>query len=119
MADRMRAHELATATEARRQLAAEVRKLAGLLDSQEPDYLVLHDAWEGLLELAEETERLRAQLLRRQPAQEASLIEKRPWLNPKLELIGKPKRSAGGSSSSRLPAASPSRRKQKAGQSSA
>ena len=96
MAYRMRAHELATVTEARRQLAAEVRKIAGLLESEEPDYLVLYDAWEDLLELAEQTERLRAQFLRKQPAQEAWLIEKRPWLNPKLELIGKGNKPAEG-----------------------
>lgn len=98
MVYRMRARELATVTEARHQLAAEVRKVAVLLESQEPDYLVLHDAWEDLLELAEQTERLRAQFLKKQPAQEAWLIEKRPWLNPKLKLIGKAKRSAGRSS---------------------
>jgi hypothetical protein len=75
-----------------------VRKVAVLLESQEPDYLVLHDAWEDLLELAEQTEPLRAQFFKKQPAQEASLIEQRPWLTPKLELIGKAKRSAGPSS---------------------
>ena len=118
MAYRIRAHELATVAEARRQLAVEVSKLAGLLESQEPDYLVLHDAWEELLELADETERLRAQLLRKQPAQEASLIEKRPWLNPELELIGKPKSSGRGSSGSRRRGASLTGRTQKADQSS-
>jgi hypothetical protein len=41
MAYRIRAHELATVTEARRELAAEARKLSGLLESQEPDYLGL------------------------------------------------------------------------------
>ena len=29
--------------------------------------------------------------IRRHPEQEARLIEKRPWLDPKLELIGKPR----------------------------
>jgi hypothetical protein len=119
MAYRMEAHELPTITEDRRQLAAQVRKLASLLESQEPDYLVLHDAWEDLLELAEQTERARANLFRKQPAQEARLIEKRPWLNPELELIGKPKKPAGDRSSSRRPRASRSRRKQEAGRSSA
>jgi hypothetical protein len=98
MVYRMRARELATVTEARHQLAAEVRKVAVLLESQEPDYLVL-----DLLELAEQTERLRAQFLKKQPAQEAWLIEKRPWFNPKLKLIGKAKRSAGRSSRTRRP----------------
>jgi hypothetical protein len=45
MAHCMRAQELVTIPEARRELAAEVRDLADLLDSQEPDYLALHDAW--------------------------------------------------------------------------
>jgi hypothetical protein len=45
MAHCMRAQELVTIPEARRELAAEVRDLADLLDSQEPDYLELHDAW--------------------------------------------------------------------------
>jgi hypothetical protein len=93
MAYRIRAHELATVTEARRELAAEARKLAGLLESQEPDYSALHDAWEVLLDLAEEAERLRVQFFDRHPEQEAWLIEKRPWLDPKLELIGNPSRS--------------------------
>jgi hypothetical protein len=119
MAYRVGAHELATVTEARRQLAAEVRNLASLLESEQPDYLALHDAWEDLLELAEQTERLGAQSLRKQPAQEAWLIEKRPWLNPELELIGKAKKPAGDRSSSRRPTASRSRRKEKAGPSSA
>ena len=96
MANRMRAHKLATATEARRELAAEVRDLANLLESQEPDYLVVHDSWEVLVELAERTERLRTRLLKEQPEQEAWLIEKRPWLDPKLKLIGKVKKPAGG-----------------------
>jgi hypothetical protein len=93
MAYRMRAHELATVTEARRALAAEVRGLADLLDSQEPDYLALHDVWEVLLDLAERAENLRVQFFSRHPEQEARLIAKRPWLDPKLELIGKPSRS--------------------------
>jgi len=93
MAYRMRAHELATVTEARRLLVAEVRDLADRLDSQEPDYSALHDAWEGLVELAEQAERVRAQFFNRHPEQEAWLIEKRPWLDPKLQLIGKPSRS--------------------------
>ena len=119
MAYGMEAHELPTTTEDRRQLAAEVRKLASLLESEEPDYLVLHDAWEDLLELAEQTERARAKLFRKQPVQEVWLIEKRPWLNPELELIGKPKKPAGDRSSPRRPRPSRSRRKQEAGRSSA
>ena len=118
MAYRMRAHELATVTEARRELAAEVRDLADLLDSQEPDYLALHDAWEVLLDLAEQAESLRAQFFGRYPEQEALLIEKRPWLDPKLELIGKPQISAEDSSRSPRPRASRPRRKQKAAHSS-
>jgi hypothetical protein len=119
MAYGMEAHELATTTEDRRQLAAEVRKLASLLESEEPDYLVLHDAWEDLIELAEQTERVRAKLFRRQPAQEAWLIEKRPWLNPQLELIGKAKKPAGDRPGSRHPTASRSRGKEEAGPNSA
>jgi hypothetical protein len=114
MANRMRAHKLATVTEARRELAAEVRDLANLLDSQEPDFLVLHDSWEVLVELAERTERLRARVLKEQPEQEVWLIEKRRWLDPKLKLIGKAKKLAGGPSSSPRSRASRSRRKQKA-----
>jgi hypothetical protein len=95
-------------------LAAEVRDLANLLQSQEPDYLVLHDSWEVLVELAERTERLRTHFLKDQPEQEAWLIEKRPWLDPKLELIGKAKIAAGVPSSSPRSRASRSRRKQKA-----
>jgi hypothetical protein len=68
MAYRMRAHELATVIEARRELAAEVRGLADLLDSQEPDYLALNDAWEVLLDLAERAESVRVQF---QPASRA------------------------------------------------
>jgi hypothetical protein len=112
-------HELATTTEDRRQLAAEVRKLANLLESEEPDYLVLHDAWEDLVELAEQTERARAKLFRKQPLQEAWLIEKRPWLNPELELIGTPENAAGDRSSSQRPRPSRSRRKQEAARNSA
>ena len=67
MAYRMRVHELDTVTEARRQLMAEVRGLADLLDSQEPDYSALHDAWEVLLDLAEQAERLRVQFFSRHP----------------------------------------------------
>jgi len=114
MVYRMRAHKLATVTEARRHLAAEVRDLADLLDSQEPDYLTLHDAWELFLDLAEQAESLRVQFFSRHPEQEAWLTEKRPWLDPKLELIGKPQISAEDSSRSRQPRASRSRRKPKA-----
>jgi hypothetical protein len=113
MAYRMRAHELATVIEARRELAAEVRGLADLLDSQEPDHLALHDAWEVLLGLAEEAESLRVQFFGRHPEQEAWLIEKRPWLDPKLELIGKPQISAGDPARPLRPRASRPRRKQK------
>jgi len=118
MAYRMRVHELATVTEARRELAAEVRDLADLLDSQEPDYSAFHDAWEVLLDLAEQAESLRAQFFSRHPEQEAWLTEKRPWLGPKLELIGKPQISAGDSSRSPRSRASRPRRKQKAAHSS-
>jgi hypothetical protein len=118
MANRMRVHELATVTEARRQLMAEVRGLADLLDSQEPDYLALHDAWEVLLDLAERAESLRVQFFSRHPEQEAWLIEKRPWLDPKLELIGKPQISAEASSRSPRARASRPRRKPKAAHSS-
>ena len=114
MAYRMRSHELATVTEARRQLTAEVRGLAELLDSQEPDYSALHDAWEVLLDLAEQAESLRVQFFRRHPEQEAWLTEKRPWLDPKLELIGKREISAGDSFRSPRPRVSRPRRKQKA-----
>jgi hypothetical protein len=114
MANRMRAHKLATVTEGRSELAAEVRDLANLLESQEPDYLVLYDSWEVLVELAERSERLRSQFLKEQPEQEAWLIEKRPWLDPKLELIGKAKKPAGGPSNSPRSRASRSRRTQKA-----
>ena len=100
MAYRMRSHELATITEARRRLTAEVRGLVDLLDSQEPDYSALHDAWEVLLDLAEQAESLRVQFFSRHPEQEARLIEKRPWLDPQLELIGKPQISAEASSRS-------------------
>jgi hypothetical protein len=84
MAYRMRFTSCTEFTEARRELAAEVRDLADRLDGQEPDYTAVHDAWEGLVELAERTERLRTQFVREQPEQEAWLIEKRPWLDPKL-----------------------------------
>jgi hypothetical protein len=43
--------------------------------------------------LAEQAERLRVQFFDRHPEQEAWLTEKRPWLDPKLELIGNPSRS--------------------------
>jgi hypothetical protein len=114
MANHMRAHKLATVTKARHELAAEVRDLANLLENQEPDYLVLHDSWEVLVELAERTERLRTQFLKEQPEHEAGLIEKRPWWDPKLKLIGKAKKPAGGPSRSPRSRASRSRRTQKA-----
>jgi hypothetical protein len=82
-----------TITEARRELAAELRDLADRLDSQEADHSALHDAWEVLIELAEQAESLRVQFFRQYPEQEAWLTEKRPWLDPKLQLIGKPSRS--------------------------
>jgi hypothetical protein len=109
MAYPMRAQELATVTEARRRLAAEVRDLADRLDSRESDHSAVHDAWEVLVELAEQAESVRAEFFSRHPEQEAWLIEKRPWLDPKLQLIGKPSRSPG-SRAARL------RRKQKAAQ---
>ena len=118
MAYRMRAHGLATVIEARRELAAKMRGLADLLDSQEPDYLALHDAWEVLLDLAEQAESLRVQFFSRHPEQEARLIEKRPWLDPKLELIGKPQITAEASSRSPRSRASRPRRKPKAAHSS-
>ena len=114
MTYRMQGDEVAKVAEARRGLAAEVRKVADLLDSQEPDYLALHDAWEVLLELAEQTESLRVQFFSRQPEQKAWLIEKRPWLDPKLELIGKAKIAAAVPSSSPRSRPSRSRRTQKA-----
>ena len=46
MANRMRVHEVDTITDARCEWAAELRVLADRLDSQEPDYPALHDAWE-------------------------------------------------------------------------
>jgi len=109
MANRMRVHEVDMITEARRRLAAELRDLADRLDGQEPDYSALHDAWEMLVELGDQVESLRVQYFNRHPEQKAWLIEKRPWLDPKLELIGKPSRSP------RSRAARP-RRKQKAAQ---
>ena len=118
MAYRMRAHELATIIEARRELAAEVRDLAHLRDSQEPDHSALHDAWEVLLDLAERAESLRDQFFSRHPEQEAWLIEKRPWLDPKLDLIGKPQISAGDPARSPRSRASRPRRKPKAAHSS-
>jgi hypothetical protein len=111
MAYRMRVHELDTVIEARRELAAELRDLADRLDSQEPDYSALHDAWEVLVDLADQVESLRVQFFSRHPEQEAWLMEKRPWLDPKLQLIGKPSRS-------RRSRAARSGRKQKAAHSS-
>ena len=118
MTYRMRGRELAAVAEARRLLAAEVRGLADLLDGQTPDYLALHDAWEAFLELAEQTESLRVQFFGRQPEQEASLIKKRPWFDPNLELIGKAEIPAGVPPSAPRSRASRSRRKQKAAYSS-
>jgi hypothetical protein len=109
MAYRMRFHELDTVIETRRELAAELRVLADRLDSQEPDYSAQHDAWEELVDLGEQVDSLRVQFFNRHPEQKAWLIEKRPWLDPKLELIGKPSRSP------RSRAARP-KRKQKAAQ---
>ena len=111
MANRTRVQEVDTITEARRGLAAELRDLADRLDGEEPDYSALHDAWEVLVELAEQAESLRRQFFSRYPEQETWLTEKRPWLDPKLQLIGKP------SHSPRSRAARP-RRKQKAAHSS-
>ena len=95
MAYRMRVHELDAVLrlEARRELAAELRVLADRLDSQEPDYSALHDAWEVLVDLGDQVDSLRVQFFNRHPEQKAWLVEKRPWLDPKLELIGKPSRS--------------------------
>ena len=59
MAYRMRVHELDTVIEARRELAAELRVLAARLDSQEPDYSALHDAWEVLVDLGDQVDSLR------------------------------------------------------------
>ena len=109
MANRMRVHEVDTITDARCEWAAELRVLADRLDSQEPDYPALHDAWEVLVDLGAQLDGLRAQFFNRHPEQKAWLIEKRPWLDPKLELIGKPSRSP------RSRAARP-RRKQKTAQ---
>ena len=61
----------------------------------EPDYSAVHDAWEVLVELCEEAGSLRAHFFSRHPEQEAWLTEKRPWLDPKLQLIGKPSRAPG------------------------
>jgi hypothetical protein len=93
MPNRMQVHEVDTIREARRELAAELHDLADRLDSQEADHSALHDAWEALLELAEQAESLRVQFFSRYPEQEALLTEKRPWLDPMLQLIGKPSRS--------------------------
>jgi hypothetical protein len=64
------------------------RELANRLNGQEPDYSALHDAWEVLVELAEQAETLRVQFSSRDPEQEAWLREKRLWPDPKLQLIG-------------------------------
>jgi hypothetical protein len=85
MAYRMRVHELDTGIGARRELAAELRDLADRLDSQEPDYSALHDAWEVLVDLADQVQSLRVQFFSRHPEQEAWLIEKRPWLDPRVD----------------------------------
>ena len=95
MANRTRVQEVDTITEGRRGLAAELRDLADRLDGEEPDYSALHDAWEVLVELGDEVESLRVQFFNRHPEQKALLIEKRPWLDPKLELIGKPSAPRG------------------------
>jgi hypothetical protein len=108
MASRMPAHKRDTA-EARCELAAEAREVATLLESEEPDYLVLHDSWEALVGLAERAERMQTRLLQDHPEREVWLIEKRPWLDPKLMLVGKPKKRAG--SPSRPPGAKASRSK--------
>jgi hypothetical protein len=111
MAHRMRFTSSTGFTEARRELAAEMRDLADRLDSQEPDHSALHDAWEVLVELAEKAESLRAHFFSQHPEQEAWLTEERPWLDPKPQLIGKP------TPSPRSRAARP-RRKQKSPHSS-
>jgi hypothetical protein len=59
--------------------------LADRLDSQEPDYSALHDAWEVLVDLADQVQSLRVQFFSRHPEQEAWLIEKRPWLDPRVD----------------------------------
>ena len=109
MANRMRVHEVDTITEARRDLAAELRNLDDRLDGQELDFSTLHDAWEALVELGDQVDSLRVQFFNRHPEPKAWLIEKGPWFDPKLELIGKPSRSPR-SRAARL------RRKQKAAQ---
>jgi hypothetical protein len=86
MVNQMRAHKLATVTEARLELAAEVRDLANWLESQEADYLVLHDSWEVLVELDEGTECLRTRFLQEQPEQEAWLIEKAALAGPEARV---------------------------------
>jgi hypothetical protein len=93
MPNRMRVHEADTIIEARRELAAELHDLADRLDSQEADHSALHDAWEMLVELTEQAGSLRVQFFSRYPEQEAWLTEKRPWLDPKLQLIGKASRT--------------------------
>ena len=90
MAHRMRSKNCTRFAEGRRELAAKVRGLADRLDSEEPDHSAVHDAWEVLVELAEQAERLRAHFFSRYPEQVAWLTEKRPWLDPELQLIGKP-----------------------------
>jgi hypothetical protein len=85
MAYRMRGSRAGYGHRGRRELAAELRVLADRLDSQEPDYPALHDAWEVLVDLGAQLDSLRAQFFNRHPEQKAWLIEKRPWLDPKLE----------------------------------
>jgi hypothetical protein len=119
MVRRMRTHKLDTVAEARRELAAEAREVASLLESEEPDYLVLHDSWEALVGLAERTERMRIRLLQDQPEQEVWLIEKRPWLDPKLKLVGIPKKRAAPSSSPSGPRPSRTKKEKSSARSSA
>jgi hypothetical protein len=71
MAYHMRVHELDTVIEARRELAAELRVLADRLDSQEPDYSALHDAWEVLVDLVAQVDSLRVQFFDRHPEQKS------------------------------------------------
>jgi hypothetical protein len=63
------------------------RELANRLNGQEPDYSALHDAWEVLVELAEQGKSASSILQPRSRA--GSLAEgKRLWPDPKLQLIG-------------------------------
>ena len=68
------------------------------------DNSALHDAWEVLVELAEKVESLRSHFFSQHPEQEAWLTEERPWLDPKLQLIGTtrspPARASGPRASS-------------------